>query len=167
VITQWFFVQKSLEGNLKKSFKLYEYCERSLTVSQFSEFLDALEHSRNFHALIILDPNRQLNLVQNLVDTPPLDRTHIHSSDVARILCDKTDLAGHWTVLRDIFQLDARDWDQAFYMRQSRPLLDAFKFILETWSRKGFPQSSRLRKPTVGVLCDLLLSKGHRTSAGK
>jgi hypothetical protein len=64
-------LQLSLVGNFKRSFKLYEFCKDITSSEKFLAFLDALEQSRNFSALRILDPDRPINLVPDKVNIPP------------------------------------------------------------------------------------------------
>jgi hypothetical protein len=93
----------------------------------------------------------------------PLDRTHIYTFDLARIFHNKTELPGHWAILRQALQLYPGEWaqvNQRFIMQQS--LLEVIQFAFDIWSgRLG------LEDPTVGVLCDSLYSLGHRADAGK
>jgi hypothetical protein len=158
-----FRTQEDLNGNIQKSSKLYEHCERFITPAQFVKFLDSLEHSGNGPALLILDPNRQVSLVpDDDVEIRPLEKTHIRTFDVARIFHDKTALPGHWTVLQEALDLNPGEWATVVKKSHTDPLLDVIKFTFDTWSgRLG------LDKPTVGVVWDSLSSLGHQTDAGK
>jgi hypothetical protein len=144
---------------------LYEYCATYITPAQFVKFLDALEYSRNFAALLILDPDRKINPVPVSIEIPPPERTHIHSGDIARILHDKSFLPRRWTILKEVLQLDEDEWNQAVQMDRTHQLFDVIEFIIDTWC-SHFGQLG-LDSPTVGFLCDSLHSLGHRTAAGK
>jgi hypothetical protein len=144
---------------MAKSSKLYEYCEHNITLPQFVKFLDALEHCKNFSALLILAPDRQVNPVADSVEIPPLERTHIRTLDIARILHDKTNLPNEWTILEQALQFTPGEWAQVVQMvLGQQSLLDVFVSALDTWSNHYHS--------TVGVLCDLLHSTGRQGDTG-
>jgi hypothetical protein len=103
-------VQRSIPAK-PKTLLLYDHFEHSMTSEQFVKFLDALEHSRNISALIILDPGRQINQVPDSLYIAPLERTQIHPHDAARILHDNwTGLSENWTILLVALQLNEEEW---------------------------------------------------------
>jgi hypothetical protein len=128
---------------------VFEYFSRRVTQEQFVKFLDGLEYTRNFTALRILDPDRPINSVPDSLKIPHMERTHICTFDVARILHDKSELPANWTILREALKNNDGKWDQAIQMSYTHPLLDVIKFLLDTWSdRVGWDKS------TVGNVCD-------------
>jgi hypothetical protein len=141
---------------------LYKHCESRLTPAQFLKFLDALEHSRNLPALLILDQDRQINPVPYSVNIPPLEPTHICTLDVARILHDRTQMPARWTILIEALELDSGHWYEVMQKSRTHPLLEVTKFIFDTWSgHLGITNS------TVGGVCDSLHSVHHPSIAGK
>jgi hypothetical protein len=140
---------------------LYKHCESRLTPAQFVKFLDALEHSGNVPALLILDPDRQIP-DPDPYNIPPLELTHICTLDVARILHDRTQMPARWTILTEALELDSGHWNDVVETSRTHPLLHVTKFIFDTWSgRLGIKNS------TVGVVCDSLHSVHHPSIAGK
>jgi hypothetical protein len=140
---------------------------RFITEEQLVTILDSLERSENFPALRILDSDRyKMDSVpfdgRGVMEIPfPLEKTHICTFDVARILYDDTDLPGHWTILREALKLNPGEWAAAIKKSQTDPLLDVIRFAFDIWSgRLGLGS-------TVGVVCDSLTSLGHQTDAGK
>jgi hypothetical protein len=156
------FVQQSLDVNFQKASKLYEQCQRFKTREHFTKFFDALEHSRNFPALRILDPRRKIKLDPDSAEILPLERTHIRTFDVARILYCKTGILRNWTILKEALQLNEGEWAQTVRMCRTHPLLNVIKFIFDTWSGH-----LTLENSTVGAVCDSLHSVGARMIAGK
>jgi hypothetical protein len=142
-------VQQLIDGNFQKASKLYEHCQRFKTPDYFKKLCDALEHSRNFPALRILDPDRKTKLEPDSVGIPPLERTHIRTFDVASLLHVNTGIRRNWTILKDALQVKGGEWAQAVRMCRTQPLLNVIKFLLDTWSdRVGWDKS------TVGNVCD-------------
>jgi hypothetical protein len=123
----------------------------NVSPEQFVKFVDSLEYTRNFTALRILDPDRQINSALDSVEIPPMERTHMCTFDVARILHDKGELAGNWTILREALKNNDGEWNKAVQMSYTHPLLDVIKFLLDTWS-----DHVGLNKSTVGNFCDSL-----------
>jgi hypothetical protein len=163
-----FCTHEALSGNIEKSSKLYDHCERFITSAQFVKFLDSLEHSGNLPALRILDPDRKLNPIRDPdnVKIVPLEQTHIRTFDVARIFHDKTNLPADWTILEEALQLNAGQWAEVVRMQNTnKPLRDIFKFILDTWSAPLGHLGEK--RSTVGVVYDSLCLLDRRGDAGK
>jgi hypothetical protein len=158
----WSCLQQSLDGNLRKSSALYDNCLRSIKPAWFVKFLDALEHSKNFPALLALDPGRKINPVPEGGEIRPLEPTRISPFDVACILHDKLDLPEHLTVLKNALDLDEGDWYQFKQIQFQKSPLDALTFAIRTWS-----DDYDLSKPTVGILCASLSGAWHLTAEGK
>jgi hypothetical protein len=64
--------------------------------------------------------------------------------------------------LREALQFNAKQWDEAVEISNTRSLLDGITFIYDTWSKNVGSENS-----TVGVICDLLHSVGREGDAGK
>jgi hypothetical protein len=154
-------VQQSIDGNFQKASKLYEHCQRFKTHELVIKLRDALEHSRNFRALQILDPDRKIKLDPGNVGILPMERTHIRTFDVARLLQSKTGIRGNWTILKEALQFKEGEWAQAVRMCRTQPLLNVIKFILDYWSGH-----LSLGNSTVGAVCDSLHSVGAPMIAG-
>jgi hypothetical protein len=145
------FEQEDVDGKLQTLFFLFAHFNSYTTQEQFEKFLDCLEYSKNFTALRTFDPDRQVNTVPDSVEIPPMERTHICTFDVARILHDKSELPANWTILREALKYNHREWDQAVQMIYTHPLLDVIKFFFDTWS-----DHVGLDNSTVGHVCDSL-----------
>jgi hypothetical protein len=92
-----------------------------------------------------------------------LIRDCISTSDIARILHDKTDLGDNWTILKRVLELNPRKWaEMSGKYPHLKSLHDTIDSELQSWSAsKGF------KGAIVGRLYDEFKDKDYEAVAGK
>jgi hypothetical protein len=143
------------------------------------KFLNCLEQSGNYSALEILDPTRRRQPLEP-TDQPTLPKPenkptlstyfvheYIKTSDVAKILHEKTILIYSWTDLKDILEINSETWiritsDSSIQFNCFISVLHIIDRSLQEWSR-----SKGIKGATVGVLYDQLKNNGYKEVGGK
>jgi hypothetical protein len=152
--------------NYEKASKLYDHCSHYVTHSQQLKFLDCLKSSGNYPALEILYPERPLEPKSSTIlpstTSSNLIRDCITTSDLARILHDKTDLGDNWTILKRVLEINPGKWAEIFgKYPHLKSLLDTIESALQTWSAsKGF------KGATVGRLYDKFKEQDYEAVGG-
>jgi hypothetical protein len=154
--------------NYEKASKLYDHCSHYITHDQRLKFLDCLKLSGNYPALEILDPERPLAhkstmLMASMTNPTKLIRDCISTSDLTRILHDKTDLGDNWTILKRVLEINPGKWAEiSGKYPHLKCLLDTIESALQTWSAsKGF------KGATVGRLYDKFKEQDYEAVGGK
>jgi hypothetical protein len=139
--------------NYEKASKLYDHCSHYVTHSQQLKFLDCLN---------LLYPERPLEPKSSTIlpstTSSNLIRDCITTSDLARILHDKTDLGDNWTILKRVLEINPGKWAEiSGKYPHLKSLLDTIESALQTWSAsKGF------KGATVGRLYDKFKEQDYK-----
>jgi hypothetical protein len=153
--------------NYEKASKLYDHCSHYITHNQQLKFLDCLKSSGNYPALEILDPERPIEhkSTTTVLSTTPTEliRDCISTSNLARILHDKTDLGDKWTILKRVLEITPGKWAEiSGKYPHLKSLFDTIESALQTWSAsKGF------KGATVGRLYDKFKEQDSESVGGK
>jgi hypothetical protein len=148
--------------NYEKASKLYDHCCHYVTHNQQLKFLDCLKSSGNYPALEILDPKRPLEHESTIIvpstTSTQLIRDCMSTSDLARILHDKTDLGANWTILKGVLGINPLMWA----VISGSNVIDTIESALQTWSAsKGF------KGATVGRLYDKFKEWDYEAVGGR
>jgi hypothetical protein len=105
---------------------------------------------------------KSLDDLKFYLETTSLTRNCIKTSDVARILHDKTSLGDNWTILKRVLEISPGKWAEISgkYPHQAS-LLDTIESLLQTWSAsKGFDGA------TVGRLYHQFKEQDYQVAGG-